>query len=178
MQNSIPDGQLNSITKIIIIYCQHVNIVTKIINITLLQSLKRTTANSILPGISVGNHYPAGTVVRFYPMQIATYAHYTLSAANLFLKPMILMVTITKALTITTVTMKTMTNNGVPGGNSWKLWNNAGAPLAFRCSTPFHYLLIIRLSLTNSISIGIRQLWCPSCILVPHDDIRSIHTRA
>ena len=50
---------VNSITKIIIIYCQHVNIVTRNINITLLQSLKRTTANSILPGISVGNHYPA-----------------------------------------------------------------------------------------------------------------------
>ena len=33
--------------------------------------------------------------------------------------------------------------NGVPGGNSWKLWNNFGAPLAFRCCTPFHYLLII-----------------------------------
>ena len=25
--------------------------------------------------------------------------------------------------------------NGVPGGNSWKLWNNSGAPLACRCST-------------------------------------------
>ena len=98
----------HSITKIIIIYCQHVNIVIKIINTTLLQSLKRTKANSVLPGITVGNHYPAGTVVRFYPIYVDCHICPLFLECYIFvfLKTMILTVTMTKALTITTVTMK------------------------------------------------------------------------